>query len=171
MNEIIDILKYTIPSVVTGTVAAYFLKQFVLEEQSKRKFELFKEKKKESLPLRLQAYERMTLFLERIELVNILTRNEAFDYNKIEYSKQLIQQINTEFEHNLVQQIYMSSECWTLIETAKQTTLNVITAQSMREEIKSTEDLIKALAEEAKHKDTPLQLAKEFMIKEIHQLF
>ena len=171
MNEITEILKYTVPALITGGVSAYFLNQFLREEQSKRKLEIFHEKKKESLPLRLQAYERMTLFLERIDLRNLLNRNEAYDYNKIEYSKNLISQINTEFEHNLVQQIYISTDCWKLIETAKDTTLNIITAQSMKENIKSAEDLIKALLEESKTKDTPLQLAKEFMMKEVQRLF
>ncbi len=171
MNEIIEILKYTIPSLVTGGIAAYFLKQHIAEEQNKRKFEMFSQKKKDGLPLRLQAYERMTLFLERIELDNITQRNPIFDYNKIEYAQLLIQQINSEFEHNLVQQIYISSDCWKLIKNAKQTTLNIITAQSMKEDIKTGEELVNALKEEAGAKNAPTIVAQQLIQQEVHQLF
>ncbi len=171
MNEIIEILKYTIPSLVTGGVAAYFLKQFVAEEHSKRKYELFADKKKESLPIRLQAYERMTLFLERIEFNNLTERLKPLDFNKIDYAQLLIHQINTEFEHNLVQQIYVGSECWNLIKVAKQTTLNMITAQSMKEHIETGQELSKALKEETTSKEYPILLAQEFIQQEVQKLF
>lgn len=171
MNEIIEILKYTVPSLITGGIAAYFLKQFVSEEHSKRKYEMFADKKKEGLPIRLQAYERMILFLERIDLNSITDRLQPLEFNKIEYAQLLIHQINTEFEHNLVQQIYISSECWNLIKTAKQTTQNMITAQSMKENIKSGVDLVNSLREEVKGKQSPTQIAQQFVQQEVHKLF
>lgn len=171
MNEIIEILKYTVPSLITGGVAAYFLKQFVAEEQSKRKFEMFSDKKKEGLPLRLQAYERMTLFLERIDVNNITDRLQPLEFNKIEYAQLLIHQISTEFEHNLVQQIYISNECWNLIKVAKQTTQNMITAQSMKENIKTGVDLLNALRAEVSGKESPTQIAQQFVQQEVHKLF
>lgn len=171
MNEIIELLKYTVPSIITGIVAAYFFSRFLANEGNKRKFEAFKEKKKHSLPLRIQAYERMTLFLERINLENILYQNPPFDSNKIEYAKLLITQINAEFEHNLVQQIYISNDCWKLIKNAKQTVLNSITAQSMQEDITSGQELQKNLIESWNSSESPTSIAQEFIQKEVHQLF
>lgn len=170
MNEFIELLKYTIPSIVTGGVAAYFFKQILANESNKRKFNAFKEKKKQSLPIRLQAYERMTLFLERIELTNLLNRIEPLNSNKIEYAKLLITQINAEFEHNLVQQIYISEDSWKLIKNAKQTTLNTITAHSMKEEINSGKELQIALLKMS-NSDSPTTIAQQFIQKEVHQLF
>ncbi|MGY5352658.1 DUF7935 family protein [Wenyingzhuangia sp. IMCC45533] len=171
MEDIIEILKYTVPSLITGGIAAYFLKQFIAEEHSKRKFEMFSEKKKEGLPIRLQAYERMTLFLERIDIPNLTGRIQSLEFNKIEYAQLLIHHINTEFEHNLVQQIYVSSECWNLIKTAKQTTQNMITAQSMKEHVDTGADLTKELLSEIKDKETPCFIAQQFLQQEVHKLF
>lgn len=171
MNEFLEIIKYTVPSIVTGVVAAYFLKQYVTEEQNKRNYNLLADKKKQSLPLRLQAYERMTLFLERIELTAITERVQPLEFNKIEYAQLLIHQINSEFEHNLVQQIYVTEDCWKLLRNSKQTTLNIITAQSMNDEISSGIELQQALQKEATGKDAPTVIAQQFIQQEVHKLF
>jgi len=171
MNEVIELLKYTVPSIITGIIAAFFFSRFLAHEGDKRKFEAFKEKKRHSLPLRIQAYERMTLFLERIDMNSILYKIEPFDSNKIEYAKSLIIQINTEFEHNLVQQIYVSNDCWKIIKKAKQSILNAITAQSMQDNITSGQELQKSLLESWNTLETPTSIAQEFIQKEVHQLF
>lgn len=171
MNDLIEILKYTIPSLITGGVAAYFLKQMVANENNKRKFEAFKEKKQQSLPIRLQAYERMTLFLERIQTESLCYRINPENTNKIEYAKSLIANINAEFEHNLVQQIYMSSECWNVILTSKTTLMNQITATSMRDDLNTGEDLRNTLLKEYKPEESPIQVALLYIQKETHQLF
>lgn len=171
MDEIIEILKYTIPSIVTGGVAAYFLKQHNALENNKRKFELFQEKKKQSLPIRLQAYERMTLFLERIHLANITDRVDTYEANKIEYAKSLIVNINVEFEHNLVQQIYMSTECWNAIKNTKDTLLNVITAESMKENITSGQELKQVLKQISTTSVSPTIVAQQMIQQEVQNLF
>lgn len=169
MNDLIEILKYSIPSLITGAIAAYFLKQMISQENNKRKFEAFAEKKKQSLPIRLQAYERMTLFLERIQLEALCYRIYPEQTNKIEYAKSLIANINAEFEHNLVQQIYMSSECWKTILNSKTTLMNQITAVSMRDDIETGEDLKATLLKESK--DSPIQVALLYIQKETQELF
>lgn len=171
MNTFLEILKYTAPSIVTGVVAAYFLKQYVNEAQSKRNHELFAEKKKQGLPIKLQAYERMTLFLERIELNSITQSIQPLDFNKIEYAQLLIHQINSEFEHNLVQQIYVGEDCWKLIKNAKQTTLNMITAQSMEDNINTGIELQQKLQKEVQDKDAPTIIAQQFIQQEVQKLF
>lgn len=170
MNEIIEISKYTIPSIVTGVVAAYFLKQFVYIENNKRNFEALKIKKKESLPKKLEAYERMILFLDRINLNNIVYRINAENINKIEYAKLLLTQINAEFEHNLVQQVYISQECWKLIEDTKNTILNNITAYSMQENINTGEDLQKLLIEIGNDGESPTKIAQQFIQQEVQSI-
>lgn len=171
MNELIEILKYTVPSLITGAVAAYFLKQMIANENSKRKFEAFKEKKQQSLPIRLQAYERMTLFLERIQIESLCYRVAPENTNKIEYAKSLIANINAEFEHNLVQQIYMSSECWNTILTSKTTLMNQITALSMRDDLETGHDLRQILLKELEANESPIKIALLYIQKETQELF
>lgn len=171
MDDFLETLKYTIPSVVTGAVAAYFLKQVLLNENSKRKFDAFKEKKQQSLPIRLQAYERMSLFLERIRISSLCARVLPENTNKIEYGKSLIAHINAEFEHNLVQQIYISTECWRVIVTSKTSIMNQITALSVREDINSGEELYRLLMAETRPMEAVCEVALETIQKETQQLF
>lgn len=170
MNELIEVLKYTTPSLITGGVAAYFLKSFIRIENSKRNFKALAHKKETALPIRLQAYERMTLFLERIHVLSITQRLNASNLNKIEYAKLLINTINAEFEHNLVQQIYVSAQCWDSIKSAKETVLNNITALSMHEELTTGDDLKTALRKEFNKGVTVIDLALQMIQKEVHQL-
>ena len=64
--KIIELLSYTIPSIITGLVALYFFRLHTKNENNRRIYLLRKEKQSVALPLQLQAYERMALFLERI---------------------------------------------------------------------------------------------------------
>lgn len=170
MDEISEILKYTIPAIITGGVAAYFLKQYVSLENNKRKFEMLTDKKKQSLPIRLQAYERMILFLDRINLANIAARIEPGNTNKIEYAKLLIIQINSEYDHNLVQQIYVSEECWKMINNTKITILNNITACSMEDNITSGKDLQQALIKLGQEGVSSSQIAQQYIQKEVQSI-
>ena len=63
-TKIIEILSYTLPSIVTGLIAYYFFLNHTRTEERKLKLSLLKESQQSSLPVKLQAYERMILFLE-----------------------------------------------------------------------------------------------------------
>ena len=65
-DQVLTLLLYTIPALVTGTIAYLFFREHMNNEFERRKYEVAKELNKQSLPIRLQAYERLTLFLERI---------------------------------------------------------------------------------------------------------
>ena len=118
-TKIIELLSYTLPAIITGVVAYYFFNLHTKNEEGRRRYLLNKDTQKDALPLRLQAFERMTLFLERINPGKLLIRLSPNSENKNDYENLLISNIEQEFEHNLTQQIYMSDECWTIIVTAK----------------------------------------------------
>lgn len=125
-TEILTYLAYLLPAIVVGLVAYYFFKAHTQNEESRRKFLLRKETIGETLPLRLQAYERVTLFLERIEPNKILIRVKPNNDNLLDYEALLINAIEQEFEHNLTQQIYISRDAWSLVLTAKNATIQII---------------------------------------------
>lgn len=124
---------YVLPAAIVGAVAYYFFSMHTKNEEGRRRYLLQKDAQKETLPLRLQAYERMTLFLERISPANLLVRVQPAGKNKEEYERELVRQIESEFEHNLSQQIYMTDDCWNVIRTAKNATIQSIRAASMGE--------------------------------------
>mgnify|MGYP006157922349 CR=1 FL=1 len=65
-DKILEVALYVVPALVTGLIAFYFFQKFVENEDNRRRFQLMRDNQKHALPLRLQAYERLTLFLERI---------------------------------------------------------------------------------------------------------
>jgi hypothetical protein len=143
--KILDIVKDILPTLVVACLAYYFFQLFFKNENNRRKFQLQKDFQKETLPLQLQAFERLALFLERINPAKILIRVPPFNDNANDYEALIIHTIEQEFEHNLTQQIYVSDDCWTIINTAKNTTIQWIrksntkgsNAQQLRENILS----------------------------------
>ena len=97
LTSIIELLFYTLPAVVTGLIAAYFFKTHVDNENKRRNFLLRKETNKQALPLRLQAFERLTLFLERISLNKLLIRIKPTGKDPEKYSHKLIGIVEQEF--------------------------------------------------------------------------
>lgn len=170
-TKIIEILSYTLPSIVTGAVAFYFFERHLRNEAAIRKFQLHKEHQKQSFPLRLQAYERMVLFLERISPNKLLIRISPFSEDKIEYLQILVQNIEQEFEHNLSQQIYVSEQCWDMIVTAKNTTLQMLRNKAINESIKNARELQEAVLREGLQDEHPSESALAYIRNEVSDLF
>ena len=125
-TDLLQLLYNILPALIVAGVSFYFFKTFSENENRRRRFLLHQENQKTALPLKLQAYERMALFLERISPGNLLIRIKPESSDKIQYSNTLVTAIDQEFEHNLAQQIYISNECWNYIKTAKNATISLI---------------------------------------------
>ena len=126
MEVFLEILKYTFPALLMLLLTYLMLSNFLDNEENRRVFLLKKEVRKSAMPIRLQAYERITLFLERITPNSMLIRVPANKLNCFEYQSLLLLTIRTEFEHNLSQQVYISEEAWRLVVTAKSATVSII---------------------------------------------
>lgn len=171
INKIIELLGYTLPSLITGGVAYYLFQSYFNDQQNTRKWLLQKDAKKDALPLRLQAYERMTLFLERISLNKLLVRISPISQNKNDYENYVIAQIEQEFEHNLTQQIYISDQCWIVISTAKNATIQTIRKANMSEKITSADKLREVILSDSMENQSPISLALTFIKSEVSELF
>jgi hypothetical protein len=170
-SKIIELLAYTIPSLITGGVAYYLFQAHFNDQQNTRKWLLQKETNKEALPLRLQAYERMTLYMERISPTKLLTRITPISNNKFDYENYVIAQIEQEFEHNLTQQIYMSAACWTVITTSKNATIQLIRKANMSEKVTSADKLREAILSDLMEKQAPTSVALDFIKSEVSELW
>ncbi|MDG1040673.1 MAG: hypothetical protein P8H13_09115 [Polaribacter sp.] len=107
-----------------GILGFYFLKVQASAKNNQQKVDVFADRKKEALPIKLQAYERMLLFCERINPVKMLVRVKPNSTSVDEYLFLILQNIEQEFEHNLVQQLYISDACWNVIITSKTSIIN-----------------------------------------------
>ncbi len=169
-TKIIELFSYTLPAIVTGLVAIFFFKQISKNESNRRTYNLLKENQKTALPLRLQAYERMALFLERISPNNLLIRVVPSSENKPAYFKKLLANIEQEYEHNLAQQIYISSDCWKTIITAKNSTLNILKETMLDGEVRTANAMREAVLQKQLNEETPTQVAIEFVKMEVKKI-
>jgi len=169
--KILELLSYTIPAIITGVVALYFFKLHNKNENNRRNYLLRKEKQNVALPLRLQAYERMALFLERISPNNLLIRVPPKGNDKVAYLKNLIITVEKEFEHNLAQQIYITSDCWNVIVSAKNSTLNLVREEMTKGENKDALAMRQAIIEKMVGKESPSNIALTFLKKEVSKIF
>lgn len=122
---IFDLLKIILPALIVAGAIFLLIRQYLEKEQQRRLIELRLQTTRDVLPIRLQAYERVTLLLERIAPNNLLVRLNSAGQTAPEFHRLLLQEIRAEYEHNLSQQLYMSPETWDYVKQAKE---NVLTA-------------------------------------------
>jgi hypothetical protein len=170
-TKILEILAYIIPSIITGAVAYYFFDLHTKNEENRRRYLLLKETQKDALPMRLQAYERMALYMERINPTNLLIRIKPVAEDKYLYENLVIGQIEQEFEHNLTQQIYMTDDCWMLITTAKNATIQMIRIATSRETIKTADDLRETIFKELNDRQSPSTSALAYIKNEVRNMW
>lgn len=117
---LLELIQTLAPAIIVGAVSFYAFRTFVTSETRRERFLLKKNAMKDVLPIRLQAYERMTLFLERIKPENVSARivpkkgQEALAYKIL-----LMQIVKQEYNHNISQQIYMSLDAWRMIDASR----------------------------------------------------
>jgi hypothetical protein len=119
----------------------------ILEKDLEKKMIEYKiENSKTVLPMRLQAYERMCLFLERIIPNNLIVRLNEPSLSAKQFQQMLINEVREEFNHNLSQQVYMGNGTWDLIRNTVEDVIALIntSAEKLKEDAKSV-DLAKQI--------------------------
>lgn len=169
-TEILDFLYAILPAVIIGAVAFFFFQSYFKNEERRRQFQMIRENRKTALPIRLQAYERMALFLERIAPGKILFRVKATSDNSESYAQLLISSIEQEFEHNVAQQIYITPECWDYIRTAKNATISMIRNASAKENINTPDKMRELILTNLMEKQSPTDAALSYIKKEVKSL-
>ena len=171
INKIIEVLAFTLPAVVTGLVAMYFFKTQVSSDDKRRNYLIRKEGQKIALPLRLQAYERLTIFLERISPSKLLLRVKPAGKDVEKYAQKLIEVIEQEFDHNLAQQIYVSDTAWKAVKTSKSVMVKIIRSAVEKEEVKEPAALQEEIMKATLKNEGPTQAALAFLRLEVQKLF
>lgn len=169
--DIISFLLYCIPAIITGVIAFLFFKQHIENENNRRNFLIQKNLQKDALPIRLQAYERMSLFLERIKPSKLLLRVHPTSSNKEDYESLLIANIEQEFDHNLAQQIYVTDKCWSITSTAKNATIQMIRKATSSDKIDSADKLREAILSDLLEKRSPSDAALSFIKEEVSEIW
>lgn len=174
IQVVLEIIKYTLPALIVFLTAYFLLSRYIQKEATATALELKMKRDKEIIMLRLQAYERLALFLERINFAPVISRVRTPEMlaNELQYA--MVKNIREEFEHNLSQQVYVSSTAWNLIVQAKEEmmkTVNLIGTQLPSEA--SAGQLINAIFTGLQQVNAPLptEHAMEFLKAECRELF
>lgn len=126
MNLFLQILGYTLPALVVFLATWLMLRKQLDNEADRRNFELRRLSANQITPVRLRAYERLTLLLERTQPEAMILRLDLQGMSNIELQSKLLQTIRSEFDHNVAQQIYVSPEAWVMVKNARENLVRVI---------------------------------------------
>ncbi|MFM8738972.1 MAG: hypothetical protein ACKOC0_02070 [Cytophagales bacterium] len=173
MNITLDLIKVIVPASLVLYAVYLMVRSFIQREIELKKLDVRGRSVDTILPSRLQAYERMTLFLERISPQNLLIRLNNPAFSAKDFQKVLLDEIRSEYNHNASQQVYMSEEVWSQIKNAKEDLIILINeaASRLMPDAKSI-DLSKKIFEMAMEKKVDLvSLALSELKKEIQQVF
>jgi hypothetical protein len=172
MSDILEILKYVVPSLVVMATAYYLLRLFFDSEQKKRLADVKMAGYKIITPIRLQAYERLVLFIERISPESLVMRVHKPELSALQFQTSLIVTIRDEFEHNLSQQVYISSQAWELVRSAKEDMIKLVnTAATKLNDNASAIDLGQKIFELSLGGKPVTKSTLEFLKNEIRQVF
>lgn len=125
-DRLFDLLMYTLPALIVFLTSFTMLKKFFEQEQKNRMIDAKQDFTKNMLPARLQSFERLILFLERIAPENLLIRVHKQGMSAKVFHTSLIDSIQQEYEHNLSQQVYVSNNSWEKVKHAKDETIRIV---------------------------------------------
>ncbi len=173
METALDILKYILPSLVVFATAYFVIVKFLENDHKKHRYKIVSDNRKILIPIRLQAYERLALFLERISPESLIMRIQVPGYTAQQMQAELHNTIRIEFEHNLSQQIYISAEAWKVIKSSKENVIKLINSAAGGINPESSAfELNKAILNTMmKMENSPVATGLDFLKKEIQQFY
>ena len=174
LNFFLEALKFIIPAVVVFLVGYFTLKKMLDNHYEQKLLEFRQQNRQGMSPVKIQAYERLTIFLERINPSSILLRLNQPAATATAFKMTLVQTITDEFNHNLAQQLYVSPQAWKLIKVVKEEMIALVNdCYNTLEPSAHALDLSKAILTEIIRREevSPTDKAVEFLKKEFKLIF
>ena len=173
MEIVSDLFKILLPAGL-AVLGMYLVVETMLKKQFERSVLEIRTKNQEiTLPIRLQAYERIALLLERISPHNLILRINQPEMRTIDLQQQMVSEIREEYNHNMSQQIYMSEVTWGLVRSSVEDVISVINlaGQQVEPEAPSIELARKIFEQIINQQSDPTQKALSYLKEEIGQVF
>lgn len=173
MEALIEFGKIILPAGIVLYAIFLVLRLFLQKEYDKKLVDIKLKNIETVLPVRLQAYERICLFLERITPKNIINRLNSPDYTSAEFHHILLHEIREEFNHNVSQQVYTSEESWSLVKNAMEEVVMIINeaAGELAEDAKGIDLARKVFDKVIEREQLGIEVALSFVKEEIQQTF
>ncbi|MDO8999147.1 MAG: hypothetical protein Q7W45_05230 [Bacteroidota bacterium] len=174
MEGLIEVLKIFLPALAVFAAAFFIVQRFLDNDQKRRDHELKKSSQSLVTPIKLQAYERIIIFLERIHPNTMVVRVNKHGMTAQQFHVELVKTVKSEYEHNLSQQIYVSYNAWELVKTAKEEIIKLINISATKvPHDNSSNDLAMMLLNITANleKKLPNEVAIDYVKKEVSQIF
>ena len=127
---ILEIIKISVPALIVFLTVFLVLRNFMRNQVQLEQMKINSEYSDSTRTLKIQAFERLMLFCDRMDLVNMTTRVYAPDMTAEQLKQALLVSLQREYEHNSAQQIYTSESLWKVISEAKSASGKIIHAAS-----------------------------------------
>jgi len=173
MTNFLDLLKYVVPALVVFA-AVFFVQRLTLtKEINKERYKIMLANSNIMTPLRLQAYERISILLERLSADSLLLRLQSSGMTTRQIQAVMLVNIRSEFDHNLSQQIYISSNLWQAVKNAKEILIKTIniTASELPKEAPLNDFSMKLFEAYANLDTDPLATALELLKREVREYY
>jgi len=172
-DPLMEIVKITLPGLLVF-LATFFTIQKLIDVVMRRETAQIKiEKMKVVVPLRLQAYERLMLYLERISPESLIQRISIECRNAHEAHQKTNFSILSEFEHNISQQMYVSPELWQKVKGARDFMLRISNEAISEVGVDATHHAFFNKLWEHFHSSEKnmLEIAKDYLKEEVKKIF
>lgn len=168
-----ELIKNVLPFILLGVPLLILVNWFLKQNLKMKQLDLAQSIQKEMLPLKIQAYERLILLLERINPENMVLREQKQGLTNLQFHSLLLKNIRKEFEHNLAMQIYLPGKSWELITQSRDEVIKLINTCSS--EVKPNQPSIelsqKLMERGINETNFHLKKAKESLRKDIELLY
>lgn len=172
MELLLEILKFTLPSMVVGLTVYFLFNNFFEFQYRIKAIENKQQDRRTTVPLRLQSYERLSLFGERISIPNLIMRLRTQESSAKSLQYAMMIAVQQEFEHNVSQQVYVTDALWQIIRLTKDNTIAIVNdAASNLDKNADSETLITALFKYIAENPNPTDLALSAIRQEAGELF
>ncbi len=125
---ILEIIKIAIPSLIVFLTAFLLLRNYMNNQLRLEQMKINSKYSDQTRTIKIQAYERLMLFCDRMDIVHIATRVYSPEMKADELKQALLISLQKEFEHNSAQQVYTSESLWKVISEAKAANAKIIHA-------------------------------------------
>lgn len=173
MEIFADLIKILLPAAVVLYAMYLTVRSFLNKELEKKLVDIKVKNNEIIMPIRLQAYERVCLLLERISPHQLVLRVNDPSYTVAEFQQMLLKAVREEFHHNISQQVYVSEQSWDLVKASMEDIVMIInaSAQQLRPDARGIE-LAKAIMEQLMQRnEDPVAKALKSVKSEVRMYF
>ena len=172
-TTILSVLLVLLSGGLVLGMAYVFLKKNAEKEIAGLSIQLRKERQKHFLPMRVDAYQRAALLMERIHPGNLIMRLHNPGLPARAFQAELLKQIREEYDHNVSQQLFVSPQAWEMVKNSKEETIKIINiAGNQMSNIAMANDLATRIFELiAEIGKLPTEITVEFLRKELQEMF